>query len=69
MSDTPASPGLGDLLGLFGGANPFSGIGKSISQFQRGVTQFLDSVETFNDTMAQLNIIAARVAREIESLR
>jgi ABC-type transporter Mla subunit MlaD len=61
MSDSSASPGLGDLLGLLGGANPFSGIGKSITQFQRGVTQFLDSIETFNATMAQLNEVAGRV--------
>lgn len=61
MSESASSPGLGDLLGLFGGANPFGGISKSIAQFQRGVTQFLDTVENFNGTMAQLNEIAARV--------
>ena len=40
-----STPGLGDLMGLFGPNNPFSGISKSIAQFQRGVSQFLDSVE------------------------
>ncbi|MFZ2443262.1 MAG: hypothetical protein WAW51_12930, partial [Ilumatobacteraceae bacterium] len=56
-----STPGLGDLMGLFGPNNPFSGISKSIAQFQRGVSQFLDSVEKFNDTMDQLNGVAKRV--------
>ena len=60
MADN-TSPGLGDLLALFGGSNPFAGISKSIAQFQRGVQQFLDSVEKFNDTMDQLNGVAQRV--------
>jgi ABC-type transporter Mla subunit MlaD len=54
-------PGLGDLLGLFGGANPFSAVTKSISQFQRGVSDFLSAVENFNKTMEQMNTVATRV--------
>src|SRR5215218_3640342 len=62
MADSAApNPGLGDLLGLFGGSNPFAGVQRSIGQFQRGVTQFLDSVEQFSATMVQMNLIAARV--------
>ena len=60
MADS-SPPGLSDLIGLLGSNNPFSGISKSISQFQRGVTQFLDSIEKFNDTMEQLNTVARRV--------
>ncbi len=54
-------PGIGDLLGLFGGANPFGPITKSISQFQRGVSDFLSAVENFNKTMEQLHGVANRV--------
>jgi ABC-type transporter Mla subunit MlaD len=54
-------PGISDLLGLFGGANPFAAITKSIGQFQRGVTDFLSAVENFNKTMQQLHGVAERV--------
>ena len=60
MADS-STPGLGDLMGLFGNSNPLAGISKSISQFQRGVSSFLESVEKFNDTMEQLNGVAKRV--------
>ena len=59
--DPKHSPGLGDLLGLFGGANPFGAITKSIGQFQRGVSDFLSAVENFNKTMEQLHGMANRV--------
>jgi hypothetical protein len=54
-------PGFGDLLGLFGGVNPVTAITKSISQFQRGVSDLLSAVENFNSTMQQLNAVATRV--------
>ncbi len=54
-------PGISDLLGLFGGANPFGAITKSIGQFQRGVSDFLSAVENFNRTMEQMHGIAERV--------
>ena len=54
-------PGISDLLGLFGGANPLGAITKSIGQFQRGVTDFLSAVENFNKTMQQLHGVAERV--------
>ena len=56
-----ASIGLGDLLALLGTNNPFTGVSKSIAQFQTGVNQFLESIERFNDTMDQLNQVARRV--------
>ena len=54
-------PGIGDLLGLFGGVNPFGAVTKSIGQFQRGVSDFLSAVENFNKTMEQLHGMANRV--------
>jgi ABC-type transporter Mla subunit MlaD len=54
-------PGIGDLFGLFGGANPFGAVTKSIAQFQRGVSDFLSAVENFNKTMEQLHGVAVRV--------
>ena len=54
-------PGINDLLGLFGGNNPFGMITKSISQFQRGVSDFLAGVENFNKTMEQMHVMANRI--------
>lgn len=61
MSQNPPPGGIGDLFGLFGGSNPFAAISKSISQFQRGVSDFLSAVENFNKTMQQLHGTAARI--------
>lgn len=60
MASNP-SPGLGDLLALFGGANPLAGISRSAQQFQTGVQQFLATVENFNATMEELNRVARRM--------
>ena len=54
-------PGINDLLGLFGGNNPFSVVTKSIGQFQRGVSDFLSAVENFNKTMEQMHVMANRI--------
>ncbi len=54
-------PGINDLLGLFGGNNPFGVITKSIGQFQRGVSDFLSGVENFNKTMEQMHVMANRI--------
>jgi ABC-type transporter Mla subunit MlaD len=54
-------PGINDLLGLFGGNNPFGLVTKSIGQFQRGVSDFLSAVENFNKTMEQMHVMANRV--------
>ena len=61
-------PGISDLLGLFGGANPFAPIAKSIAQFQRGVSDFLSAVENFNKTMEQLHGVAERVNGLLDTL-
>ncbi|MBI5090311.1 MAG: hypothetical protein HZB15_16030 [Actinobacteria bacterium] len=67
MTDTPP-PGIGDLFNSVLGVNPLAGVQKSFTQFQRGVTQFLDSLETFNATMAQFNEIAERVTRLLDDV-
>jgi ABC-type transporter Mla subunit MlaD len=56
-----ATPGLGDLLSLLGNNNPFSGMTRSIAQFQRGVNEFLNAVENLNGALEQFNGLAARV--------
>jgi ABC-type transporter Mla subunit MlaD len=61
-------PGISDLLGLFGGANPLNAITKSIGQFQRGVSDFLSAVENFNKTMQQLHGVAERVNNLLDTV-
>ncbi|MCX6542519.1 MAG: hypothetical protein NTX77_13100 [Actinobacteria bacterium] len=63
-----SAPGLGDLLALFGGANPFASIGKTIDQFKRGVNDFLTGVETFNATMESLNGVTVRINRLLDDV-
>ena len=60
MATTPP-PGLGDLLSLFGGANPLAGFTKTIGQLQTGVAQFQQTIDTLNSTMLELNGVAKRV--------
>jgi ABC-type transporter Mla subunit MlaD len=61
-------PGFGDLFGLFGGANPFGAVTKSIAQFQRGVSDFLSAVENFNRTMEQMHVVAVRVNNLLDTV-
>ena len=61
-------PGISDLLGLFGGVNPFGAVTKSIGQFQRGVSDFLSAVENFNKTMEQLHGMANRVNSLLDTI-
>ena len=63
-----SAPGLGDLLALFGGANPFASIGKTIDQFKRGVNDFLTGVETFNATMESINGVTVRINRLLDDV-
>jgi hypothetical protein len=62
------TPNIGDLLNLFGGANPISGIGKTIDQFKRGVGDFMKAVEVFNQTMQTLQGVATRVNQLIDDV-
>ncbi len=61
-------PGLGDVLAMFGGTNPFAVVGKSIDQFKRGVEGFLSAVENFNKTMETLNGVAERVSALLDDV-
>lgn len=69
-SDDKASSGggLGDLLGLLGGANPLAGVTKSVTQFQRGVNDMLESIERFNETLDQLNRVAQRINTVLDAV-
>ena len=60
--------GLGDLMSMFAGSNPLSGISKSVAQFQRGTNDFMAAVENFNATMEQVTTIAARVNRLLDDV-
>lgn len=61
-------PGLGDVFAMFGASNVFNGVGKTIEQFKRGVTDFLVAVETFNETMQTLNGVATRVSALLDEV-
>jgi hypothetical protein len=68
MTDSSNTPGLNDLMALFGGTNPLSLIGKSINQFQAGISNFLHSIENFNETMEQMNGVAKRINTMLDDL-
>ena len=55
-------------MALFGGSNPLSLIGKSVTQFQQGVSNFLRSIENFNETMEQMNGVALRINRMLDDI-
>ena len=55
-------------MSLFGAANPFASITKTIDQFKRGVNDFLEGVETFNKTMESLNGVTVRVNRLLDEV-
>ncbi len=53
---------------MLAGANPLSGITKSVSQFQRGSNELLVAIENFNVTMGQINEVASRVNRLLDDV-
>lgn len=59
---------IGDLFGMFGGANPIAAVGKSLEQFRRAVDDLLRAVEVFTDTMDTLNHVAGRVNRLLDDV-
>jgi ABC-type transporter Mla subunit MlaD len=60
MPDNTSS-GFGDLLGAFGANNPLTGLTRSVAQFQRGVNEFLSTIENLNNALEQFNQVSARV--------
>ena len=64
----PATPGLSDLLSLFGSNNPFAALSRSAEQFRAAVTGFVEVVQTFRQTMDNLNAVAQRMNRMLDDL-
>ena len=64
----PTPPGLGDLLTLFGSNNPLTAMSKSVDQFRTGVNAFIEVVQTFRQTMDNLNAITVRVNRLLDDV-
>jgi hypothetical protein len=62
---TSSSSGLGDLLGLLGN-NPLSGVGRSMSQFQRTVGDLVQAVERLEQTVTRLDAATTRLADTLE---
>ena len=54
----PAPPGLSDLLSLFGSNNPLAAMSRSAEQFRTAVTSFVEVVQSFRQTMDNLNAVA-----------
>ncbi|HEY8092491.1 MAG TPA: hypothetical protein VID93_01865, partial [Acidimicrobiales bacterium] len=64
----PTPPGLGDLLTLFGSNNPLTAMSKSVDQFRTGVNAFIEAVQTFRQTMDNLNAVALRMNRMLDDI-
>lgn len=62
------SPGLNDVIALFGGANPLATVGKAIEQVRRGTNDFFAVLENLNATIATLNDVATRVSRLVDDV-
>jgi ABC-type transporter Mla subunit MlaD len=58
--------GVGDLLGAIGANNPLTSLTRSVAQFQRGVNDFLTTVENVNTALEQFNQVSARVNRLLD---
>jgi ABC-type transporter Mla subunit MlaD len=64
----PTPPGLGDLLSLLGSNNPFAVMSRSVEQFRTAVTGFIEVVQSFRETMDNLNAVARRMNRMLDDL-
>lgn len=60
-SSNSSIPGVNDLLGLLGGANPLMAIGRMVETVMQVTGDIVQSIGTFNDTMTELNKVAHRV--------
>ena len=54
-------PGVNDLLGLLGGANPVMAIGRMVETVMQVTGDIVQSIGTFNDTLTEINKVARRV--------
>ena len=64
----PAPPGLSDLLSLFGTNNPLAAMSRSAEQFRTAVTSFVEVVQSFRQTMDNLNAVALRMNRMLDDI-
>ena len=64
----PAPPGLSDLLSLFGSNNPLAAMSRSAEQFRTAVTSFVEVVQSFRQTMDNLNTVASRMNRMLDDI-
>ena len=64
----PAPPGLSDLLSLFGSNNPLAAMSRSAEQFRTAVTSFVEVVQSFRQTMDNLNAVALRMNRMLDDI-
>ena len=60
-NQTKSNPGVGDLLGMLGGANPMMAFGRALEGAMQLSGEIKKSVLTFNDTITELNKVARRV--------
>ncbi|CAB4711537.1 unannotated protein [freshwater metagenome] len=60
-SSGSSNPGINDLLGLLGGANPVMAIGRMVETVMQVTGDIVQSIGTFNDTLTELNKVARRV--------
>jgi hypothetical protein len=59
---------LSDLLSLFGTNNPLAAMTRSAEQFRTGVTSFVEAVQSFRQTMDNLNAVAQRMNRILDDV-
>jgi ABC-type transporter Mla subunit MlaD len=64
----PTTPGLADLFTMLGTNNPISMMTKSAEQFRTGVTGFIDAVQSFRQTMDNLNAMTERMNRLLDEM-
>jgi hypothetical protein len=64
----PTAPGLADLFTMLGTNNPISMMTKSVEQFRTGVAGFIDVVQSFRQTMDNLNAMTERMNRLMDDI-
>jgi hypothetical protein len=64
----PTAPGLADLFTMIGTNNPISMMTKSVEQFRTGVAGFIDVVQSFRQTMDNLNAMTDRMNRLLDDM-
>jgi hypothetical protein len=64
----PTAPGLADLFNMLGTNNPISMMTKSAEQFRTGVTGFIEAVQSFRQTMDNLNAMTERMNRLMDDI-